>query len=80
MHQGHNPEERFKLEWQAEWESGELNTFDPSLALSSSVVYPGYTYRARLRHKDNTWSLESLVIPDRIYSDSSRYFSLFRWP
>ena len=55
---GHNPEGRFKLEWQAEWESGELNTFDPSLALSSSVVYPGYTYRARLRHKDNTgrWS------------------------
>ena len=76
---GHNPEERFKLEWQAEWESGELNTFDPSLALSSSVVYPGIL-PSSATPQGQYRSLESLVIPDRIYSDSSRYFSLFRWP
>jgi hypothetical protein len=47
-----------KLEWNADWESGPLDTFVAQQAIPSNIVRPGLTYRARVRHRDNTdrWS------------------------
>ena len=55
---GHDASERFKLEWNASWESGELNVFQATQAFPVTSVRSGRTYRARVRHKDNTgrWS------------------------
>ena len=54
----YDPSERFKLEWETDWESGELTTFDNTLAAPTTAVRSGLTYRARVRHRDNTgyWS------------------------
>jgi hypothetical protein len=48
----------FKLEWEADWESGELATFDNQIAIPTAAVRSGRTYRARVRHEDNSgrWS------------------------
>lgn len=50
--------ERFKLEWEADWESGELSPFNSSAAIPTVAVRSGRTYRARVRHKDSSgrWS------------------------
>ena len=47
-----------KFEWIASWESGELITFNDTMEPPSTAVRTGKTYRARVRHKDNTnrWS------------------------
>ena len=47
-----------KLEWNADWESGLMDTFAAQQAIPSNIVKPGLTYRARVRHMDNTerWS------------------------
>ena len=53
-----DPTERFKLEWEADWESGELSSFNSSAAIPTVAVRSGRTYRARVRHKDSSgrWS------------------------
>ena len=48
----HDPTERFKLEWEADWESGALSTFGATLVTPTTAVRSGLTYRARVRHKD----------------------------
>lgn len=54
----HDPDARFKLEWEADWESGELTDPERDLTVPTTAVRSGTTYRARVRHKDNTgrWS------------------------
>jgi hypothetical protein len=50
--------ETLQMEWDAVWESGEQNTFTTSQAIPSAPIRPGSTYRARVRHQDDTgrWS------------------------
>jgi len=50
--------DKLKLEWDAAWDSGEIASFNSQLRFPSQFVQPGKTYRARVRHKDNTgrWS------------------------
>ncbi|MDB4721077.1 lamin tail domain-containing protein [Verrucomicrobiales bacterium] len=47
-----------KFEWNANWESGEIKTFSSEIAPPANAVRVGKTYRARVRHMDNTnrWS------------------------
>ncbi|MGI9239630.1 MAG: CotH kinase family protein, partial [Verrucomicrobiales bacterium] len=54
----HDPTERFKLEIDADWESGELSTFASAIDIPTVAVRSGLTYRARVRHQDATgrWS------------------------
>jgi len=49
---------RLKLEWDADWDSGELPVFNNQLRIPGEYVQPGKFYRARVRHKDDTgrWS------------------------
>ncbi|MEZ5302308.1 MAG: CotH kinase family protein [Verrucomicrobiales bacterium] len=46
------------LEWNAVWESGELPAFTGEIAVPTTAVRVGSTYRARVRHLDDTgrWS------------------------
>lgn len=50
--------EKLKLEYDAVWDSGELATFNSQLPFPAQFIEPGKTYRARVRHKDDTgrWS------------------------
>jgi len=50
--------ETFNFEWDADWESGELESFNSTIAIPASVTRVGKTYRARVRHQDETgrWS------------------------
>ncbi len=50
--------ETLQLEWNAVWESGELDQFMVSQQVPSAPIRAGRTYRARVRHKDDTgrWS------------------------
>jgi hypothetical protein len=50
--------ESVKLEWDADWQSGELSAFDNQVEVPTALVRAGRLYRARVRHKDNTgrWS------------------------
>lgn len=52
------PGEKFKLEWNASFVSGEITTFASEFRFPASACSAGHTYRARVRHKDNTgrWS------------------------
>ena len=50
----HDPTDRFKLEWEADWESGEITTFTSTINIPTVAVRSGHTYRARVRHKDDT--------------------------
>ena len=45
------------FEWNADWESGELSSFSSTIDVPS-ITRDGKTYRARVRHQDNTeiWS------------------------
>ncbi len=54
----HDPTERFKLEIDADWESGELADFAPTVQIPTTAVRSGHSYRARVRHRDDTgrWS------------------------
>lgn len=47
-----------QLEIEASWESGNLDTFQNSIALPTTAVRSNTSYRARVRHQDNTgrWS------------------------
>ena len=47
-----------KYELEAAWESPELTTFTNQITLPVTATRPGCTYRARVRHKDNSgrWS------------------------
>ena len=46
------------FEWDADWESGEQTIFSPSVTIPTAVARDGRTYRARVRHRDNSgrWS------------------------
>lgn len=46
------------LEIESTWESGEITTFASTLSIPTAAVRSGLTYRARVRHQDNTgrWS------------------------
>ncbi|NWK55237.1 lamin tail domain-containing protein [Verrucomicrobiaceae bacterium N1E253] len=46
------------FEWNHPWESGEITTFQNSLSLPAVATRPGHTYRARVRHADQSgrWS------------------------
>ena len=46
------------MEWDAVWESGEKHTFSASQAIPSAPIRPGRSYRARVRHQDDSgrWS------------------------
>lgn len=50
--------ETFRMEWDAVWESGEKHTFSTSQAIPSAPIRPGRSYRARVRHQDDSgrWS------------------------
>ncbi|MFT5412069.1 MAG: spore coat protein CotH, partial [Verrucomicrobiales bacterium] len=54
----HDSTDRFKLEIEADWESGELGTFSNAIDIPTVAVRSGLTYRARVRHQDATgrWS------------------------
>jgi len=56
--------ENLKLEWDADWDSGELMVFNSQYSFPAAYVKPGKFYRARVRHKDNTgrWSRWSAPI------------------
>ncbi|MEA3367616.1 MAG: lamin tail domain-containing protein, partial [Planctomycetota bacterium] len=47
-----DPDEPRHYEIDADWESGELATFDPDVALPTDVVQEGKRYRVRVRMKD----------------------------
>jgi len=49
---------RPKLEWNATWTSGELTAFNNTISVPATALVPGATYRARVRHRDNSgrWS------------------------
>ena len=55
---GYDPADRFKLEWETAWESGLLTVFTPSVTIPTAALRSGRTYRARVRHQDNSgrWS------------------------
>ncbi|MAW11289.1 MAG: hypothetical protein CMO54_05495 [Verrucomicrobiales bacterium] len=52
-----NNPDAIKLEWDADWDTGPID-FEESIQIPSSIVRSGTTYRARVRHSDNTgrWS------------------------
>jgi len=49
---------QLKQEWDAVWDSGEMTGFTNQVQVPAVATVPGHTYRARVRHKDNTgrWS------------------------
>ena len=55
---GWDPDDDFILENDLIWGSGELAIFQDTLVVPGSALRVGHTYRARVRHKDNTgrWS------------------------
>ena len=55
---GYDPTDRFKLEVEAEWQSGELTTFNNTIAIPVGEADAGKTYRARVRMMDTSgvWS------------------------
>ena len=67
------------FEWHATWESGELATFQSTIAPPAVATRDGITYRARVRHQDATgrwshWSdpLEFTAgVPDLTFFSSS---------
>jgi hypothetical protein len=54
----HDPTARFKLEWEANWESGAIPSFASTIDIPTVAVRSGLTYRARVRHQDTSgrWS------------------------
>ncbi len=58
------PGDKVKFEWQADWQSGEISTFNPGISPPGTAVRVGRSYRGRVRHMDNTgrWSHWSQAI------------------
>ena len=54
----YDPQEKFKLEWAAAYDSGPLPTFVQNFTFSGGVCSTGHAYRVRVRHQDITgrWS------------------------
>ncbi|MDB6172805.1 MAG: hypothetical protein JWL59_2116 [Chthoniobacteraceae bacterium] len=52
------PGDKLKLEWNAAFDSGEISVFNSQFRFPTTGTKPGHTYRARVRHKDNSgrWS------------------------
>ncbi|MCA9197739.1 MAG: tandem-95 repeat protein [Planctomycetales bacterium] len=53
-----DPNAKFKPEWMADWESGELTDYAAEIQPPSTAVSAGHTYRARVRMQDDSgrWS------------------------
>ena len=56
------------MEWFPDWDSGFLDTFSDTIQVPARTLEQGSTYRARVRHKDNTgrwshWSAPVEIIP-----------------
>ncbi|MEM7392310.1 MAG: lamin tail domain-containing protein, partial [Verrucomicrobiota bacterium] len=54
----HDPTQLFLFEYEAVWESGVISNFNNAIAIPAGSVEIGLTYRARVRHRDDTdrWS------------------------
>ncbi|MCW1912348.1 lamin tail domain-containing protein [Luteolibacter sp. GHJ8] len=54
----HDPQEKFKLEWTAAYDSGPLPTFVQNFTFSGGICSTGHAYRVRVRHQDvsGRWS------------------------
>lgn len=54
----YDPLEKFKLEWSAEYDTGELPASNASFTVPGNVCKTGHSYRVRVRHKDlsGRWS------------------------
>jgi len=54
----YDPNAPWKFEYAAQWESGEITTFDNSIHIPGGTLQIGHTYRVRVRMKDATgrWS------------------------
>ncbi len=57
-----------KLEWFPDWDTGPLDTFSPTIRVPARHLEKGRTYRARVRHRDNTgrwshWSAPLEIVP-----------------
>ena len=57
-----------RMEWFPDWDSGFLDTFSDTIQVPARTLEQGSTYRARVRHKDNTgrwshWSAPVEIIP-----------------
>lgn len=48
----YDPTAKFKWEWNAEWESGRMDTFQEELTIPAAAVRAGRTYRVRVRMID----------------------------
>ncbi len=50
--------DKFKLEWNASYDSGEITVFSSSFTFPATACKAGHAYRVRVRHKDLTqrWS------------------------
>ncbi|MCB0033506.1 MAG: lamin tail domain-containing protein, partial [Anaerolineales bacterium] len=55
---GHDPSKPWIYEATAVWESGELTSFNDTIAIAPGLLEVGHTYRARVRMQDSTgrWS------------------------
>jgi hypothetical protein len=60
----YDPTQPFKLEYNADWDSGPITTFTDTITVPVGAVEVGSTYRARVRMQDSTgrWSHWSLPI------------------
>ncbi|HZO85716.1 MAG TPA: lamin tail domain-containing protein, partial [Verrucomicrobiae bacterium] len=61
-----NPDE-LRLEWDAEWDSGELASFNEFITVPAALIEPERLYRARVRHKGDSgrWSRWSAPVEFR---------------
>lgn len=62
---------RFKMEWDAVWDSGEITTFTNLMKLAAVNVLPDHLYRTRVRYKDSAgrwsnWSAPIEFTPTRV--------------
>ena len=49
----YDPSAKFNWEWNAEWESGRMDTFQEEMTIPASTVRAGRTYRVRVRMVDS---------------------------
>jgi hypothetical protein len=49
-----DPNAKFNWEWNADWESGRMETFQEEITIPASTVRAGKTYRVRVRMVDTT--------------------------
>jgi len=54
----YDPDAPYKFEYTAQWESGEITTFNASIHIPGGALEVGHTYRVRVRMKDTSgrWS------------------------